>query len=76
MKKITDILCTAYCLGNQTMAPNLLCFQRIKRCIQYLASHPHKPIFYLSNYYDGSDVIRLTWSGNQVEDYKTQNFPE
>ena len=26
--------------------------------------------------YDRSDVIRLTWSGNQVEDYKTQNFPE
>ena len=39
-------------------------------------SHPHKLIFYLSNYYDGSNVIRLTWSGNQMEEYTTQNCLE
>ena len=39
-------------------------------------SHPHKPIFYPSNYYCVSNVIRLTWIGNQVEDYTTQNCLE
>ena len=28
---------------------------------------------YTSNYYDGSNDIILTWSGNKVEDYTTQN---
>ena len=51
-------------------------FQGIKRCIQYLASHPHKPIFYISNYDYGSNVIRLTWSRNKVEEYKTHNCLE
>ena len=41
-----------------------------------MASHPHKPIFYPSNSYYGSNVIRLTWSGNQVEDHTTQNCLE
>ena len=39
-------------------------------------SCPHKPIFYTSNYYDGSNVTRLIWSGNQVEDCTTQNCLE
>ena len=51
-------------------------FQGIKRCVQYLDSHPHKPIFYPSNYYGGSNFIRLTCSGDQVEDYITHNFLE
>ena len=60
-------LCYANCrLSTQTVAPNLPGFQGIKRCVQYLASHPHKPIFHPYNYYDGSNIIRLTWSGNQV----------
>ena len=60
-------LCYSTChLATQTVAPNLLVFQGIKRCIQYLDSHPHKPIFYPSNYYDGSNANRITWSGNQV----------
>ena len=67
-------LCYAAChLATQTVAPTLPGFQGIKRCIQYLASHLHKPIFYPSNSYDGSNVIRLTWSGNQVEYHTTQN---
>ena len=41
-----------------------------------MANCPHKPIFYPSTYYDGSNVIRLTWSGNQPEDYTTHNFQE
>ena len=60
-------------LGTQTVAPTLPGFQGIKRCVQYMASHPHKPIFYPYNYYDGSNVIILTWSGNQIEDFTTQN---
>ena len=58
------------------MAPTLPSFQGIKQRVQYLASHPHKPIFYPSNSYDGSNVTRLTWSGNQVEDHTTQNCLE
>ena len=41
-----------------------------------MGSHPHKSIFYPSNYYDGSNVIRIIWSGNQVEDYTTHNYLE
>ena len=58
------------------MAPILHVFRGIKRCVQYLASCPHKPIFYPSNYYDGSNVIRLIWSGNKVEYYTTHNCLE
>ena len=39
-------LCYATCcLATKTVAPNLPVFQDIKRCAQYLASHPHEPIF-------------------------------
>ena len=70
-------LCYATCrIPTQTVAPNLPSFQGIKRCVQYLASHPHKPIFYPYNYYDGSDFIRITWSGNQVGYHTAQNFLE
>ena len=58
------------------MAPTLPEFQGIKSCVIYMDSHPHKPIIYTSNYYDGSNFIRLTRSGNQVEDYTTHNCLE
>ena len=54
-------------LSNQTVAPNLPVFQGIKRCVQYFDIQQRKPIFYRFNYYDGSNVIRLTWSGNKLE---------
>ena len=63
-------------LATQNVAPTLHGFQGIKRCVQYLDSHPHKPIFYPSNYYDGSNVIIITWSGNQVKDYTIHIFLE
>ena len=44
----------------QTMAPNIPGLQGLNR-------HPHKHIFYPSDYYDGSNIIRLPWSGTQVE---------
>ena len=56
------------CLSTQNVAPTLPGFQGIQRFVQYLDSHPHKPIFYASNSYDGLNFIRLTWSGNQVKD--------
>ena len=63
-------LCYAtYRLDTQTVAPTLPGFQGIKRFVQYLDSHPHKPIFNPSNYYVGSNFTRLKWSGNQVEDH-------
>ena len=63
-------LCHATCrLETQTVLPTLPGVQGIKRCVQYMASHPHKSVFYPSNYYDGSNVIRLTWSGNKVQDH-------
>ena len=69
-----DIGYTALCTGNQTVAPTIPGLQGLKFCIQYLPNNPHKPIFYPSNYYDGSNVIRLTWNGNQFEDHTTNNF--
>ena len=48
-----DSCYATYCLENQTVAPTLPGFQGIKCCVQYLDSHPHRTIFYRSNYYDG-----------------------
>ena len=73
LMSIILICYTSCCLATQNVAPTLPGFQGIELCIQYMASHPQKPIFYPSNSYDGSNFIRLTWSGNQVEDYTTQN---
>ena len=64
------------CLATKTVVTTLPCFQGIKRCVKYLSSNPHKPIFYPYNYYDGSNVTRLTCSGNQVKYYTTHNFLE
>ena len=71
-----DICYVTCSLSTQTVAPNVPGFHGIKRCVQYLDSNPHKHIFYPYNYYDGSNVIRLTWSGNQVEDYTIHNCLE
>ena len=58
------------------MIPTIPSFQGIKRSIQYIDSHPHKPIFYPSGSYDGSNGIKITWSGNQVKYNTTQNLLE
>ena len=71
-----DLYYETYRLAAQTMALTLPCFQGIKRYVQYMLSHSHKPIFYPSYSYYGSNVIRLTWIGNQVDDHKTQNCLE
>ena len=44
---IIFIYYTVYSLVTQTVSPTLPCFYGIKNCIQYLASHSHKPIFIL-----------------------------
>ena len=67
---------TACCLETQTVASTIPCFQSIKHCTQYLASHIHKPISYPSTSYYRSNFIRLIWIGNQVEDYITHNCLE
>ena len=62
-------ICYTSCrLATQTVEPTLPGFQGIHFCIKYLVSLPHKPTCYPSNYYDGSNVITLTWSGNQDEE--------
>ena len=71
-----DLCYATFRLATQTVAPTLPGFQVIKRCVQYMDIHPHKPIFYPSHSYDGSNVVRLSWSGNQVEDHTTQNCLE
>ena len=68
-----DICYTSCRLVTQTVAPTPPGFQAIKRLIQYLDSHLHKPIFYPYNSYDGSDIIRLTFIGNRFEYYTTHN---
>ena len=70
---IIGICYIACCMSTHTVSPTLTGFQGIKLCIKYLSSHPTKHIFYPSNSYYGLNVIILTWSGNQVEYYKTQN---
>ena len=47
-------ICYAIChIETQTVAPTLPGFQGINRCVQYWDSHPHKPICYTSDSYDG-----------------------
>ena len=72
LMSIIGICYTTFHLETQNLAPTLPGLQGTKHCIQYLASHWHKPIFYPYNCCDGSNVIRLIWSGNQVQDYTTQ----
>ena len=74
--RIIYIYYTACLKGTQTVAPTIPGFQGLNICIQYLDSHPHKPIFYPSNYYHGSNLTRLICSGNQVEYYTTHNCLE
>ena len=71
-----ELSCAKFRLDTQTVAPTLPGFQGIKHCVKYLASHSHKPIFYSSNSYDGSNFIRLTLNSNEVEDYTTHNCLE
>ena len=42
---------TSYLQGTQNVAPTLPGLQGIKCCIQYLDSHPIKPILYPYDYY-------------------------
>ena len=60
-----DICYKTFRLATQTVAPALPGFQGIKLFVQYMDIQPHKPIFYLSSYYDGSNGIRLTYIGNK-----------
>ena len=65
-------ICYATCrLATQSVAPAIPGFQGTKRCVQYLGSQPHIPIFYPSCSRDGSNIIRLSCSGNQAEKYTT-----
>ena len=64
-----ELCCAIFCLATQTVEPTLPGFQGTKRCVQYMDIHPHKPIFYPSASYYGSNVISITWIGNQVEDH-------
>ena len=53
LTSIIDICYETCCLAIQTVSPILPGFQGIKGCVQYLDSHPHKPIFYPYNSYNG-----------------------
>ena len=43
----TDLCYATCCLSTQTVTPTLAGLQCIKRCVQYMASQPHKPILTL-----------------------------
>ena len=47
LMSIIDTWFTSYRLATQTVTPTLPSFQGIKRCVQYLDSHTHTPIFIL-----------------------------
>ena len=70
MSRIESCYAT-YCIATQTIAPALTGFQGINHCVKYLDSHPHKPILYPYNYYDGPNVTRLTCIVNKLEDHTT-----
>ena len=53
LMSIIDLCCSTYRLDTQTLSPTLTGFKGIKKCVKYMASFPHKPIFYPSNYFDG-----------------------
>ena len=74
LMSIVDIFYATCHIATQTVALHLPGFQVINLYVQYLAGHPHKPIFYPSNSYDGSNIIILIWGGNQAEDYTTHIF--
>ena len=59
MRRI-GIYYTACRMVTKTLKPTIPVFQGLNHRIQYMANNPHKPIFYPSNYYDGSNFIRLT----------------
>ena len=42
-----DFFYSTCCIETQTVETTITGFQGIKRCVQYLASNPHKPIFIL-----------------------------
>ena len=69
-----ELFYKTFILATQTVAHTLNSFQGIKTCVKYLASHPHQPIFNPSKYFVGSNFIRITWIGNQVEDHTTHYF--
>ena len=55
-----DMCYETFNLETQTVTSTLPVIQGIKICVQYLASRPHKPIFYPSDTYYGSNFIRIT----------------
>ena len=70
---IIDIDCTSCCLATQIVIPTLpdskLSISVLNICLVTILN-----TYYPYKYYDGLNVIRITWSGNQVEDYKTHFF--
>ena len=64
-----EIFYIACWLGKKNVAPTLPVFQCIKRCVQFFATHAHNPIFYPSNYYGVSNLMRINWGSDQVEEY-------
>ena len=51
MSRIEFFYATCH-LSTQTVANTLPGSQGTKCCVKFMASHPHKPIFYPSNSYD------------------------
>ena len=63
ISRIENLNATCH-ISTQTVSPTLPDFQGINLCVQYLASCPHKVIFYPSNDHDGLNVIIRKLSGN------------
>ena len=70
-----EICYTACNLGNHMWCLLFLYINISKDVLNSLIVTPTN-LFYPFNSYGGSNVIRLTWSVNQVEDYTTQNCLE
>jgi hypothetical protein len=54
-------------LGKYVSAPTTASFQGLHRICRYLATKPHRPLFYPSNPSNGSNVVVFTWSPTDTE---------
>ena len=61
-------------LATQTMEPTLTGFQGIKRCVQYMASHPHKIILDPSNFMMSQISSDLHGVGIKLKSKQPKNF--
>jgi hypothetical protein len=62
-----DLIFAMCRLGKYVSAPTTASFQGLHRICRYLATKPHRPLFYPSNPSSGTNVVVFSWSPSDVE---------